>query len=181
MARLLAAEPDVPNPTGLFDAQAKPSSAKRTHTVPVYRCQLVAERQIEVAHRVMRGTDQCAALLHRYLDSPDREHLVVLLLERSGAVLGVSTVAIGGEGEVRTTVRSVMMAALLRCAERVVVAHNHLEDDPFPSRDDKRLTRALEKACELFAIRLADHIILGRASPKRYYSFLEHDQLKQVR
>ena len=65
------------------------------------------------------------------------------------------------EGAVdRATVypRRVVEAALRRGAAAIVLAHDHPNGDPAPSRHDKTLTRAVVLAAETVHVRVVDHL-----------------------
>lgn len=50
----------------------------------------------------------------------------------------------------------------LRCnASAIVIGHNHPSGDAEPSQADKNLTKRIVEACNLFDIRVIDHIVLG--------------------
>ena len=68
------------------------------------------------------------------------------------------------EGAVdRATVypRRVVEAALRRGAAAIVLAHDHPNGDPAPSRHDKTLTRAIVLAAETVQVRVVDHLIVA--------------------
>jgi len=143
-------------------------------TVTVYRCQLVEERTIAVASAVVHDTAAAAALIRTFMGSPDREMFVLLMLDLANHVLGLHMVALGDLATVRFALREVFKPALLRNAERIIVAHNHVGGDSRPSAEDKKLTKRLAKGAALLGIQLSDHIILGRTD---FYSFLDEGRL----
>ena len=57
----------------------------------------------------------------------------------------------------------------------MIILHNHPSGDPYPSEDDIRITRRIEKGTEILDLKLVDHIIIG---DNRYYSFKENEILK---
>ncbi len=59
--------------------------------------------------------------------------------------------------------REVFRGALLNSAAAVVVAHAHPSGDPTPSAEDIRITRQLVEAGRILAVRVLDHIVIGRA------------------
>jgi DNA repair protein RadC len=60
------------------------------------------------------------------------------------------------------------MKGLVVLDAAAIIAHNHPSEDPAPSPEDIEITRRLKECCELFGIRLLDHIVLGE---ERYFSF----------
>lgn len=142
---------------------------RKGELVTVYRTQLVEERKILVPKRSL-GLAGAVELAFRYLDAPDREHFIVMLCDAGNEILGVHTAAVGCIGEVHVSMRSVYKAALLRNAEAVVVAHNHVCGSTKPSIADKRLTKSLQAAGDTLRIELLDHLILGRTR-RDWFSF----------
>ena len=61
-----------------------------------------------------------------------------------------------------------MQRALLCNASRIMIAHNHPSGNSEPSREDKKTTENIRKACDLIGIPLLDHIIIGE---DEYFSF----------
>ncbi|MBO4620354.1 MAG: JAB domain-containing protein [Victivallales bacterium] len=57
--------------------------------------------------------------------------------------------------------REIFRKAVLDCACKVIVAHNHPSGDPLPSAEDIRITRRLFMAGEILGIELVDHLIIG--------------------
>lgn len=172
VGRLLA---PVPPLTEAAVARHKRTAVARRsgELLTVYRVQLVEERTIAVPRRQIDNSRHAAKVVCQYLDRPDREHFVVLLLDHRNTLLGIHTAAVGCIDAVKVTPRSVYKAAVLRNAEKVVVAHNHLSGDVTPSRQDRSLTRALARAGDALHIELKDHLIVGRRARERF-SFHDH-------
>jgi len=160
-----------------FATRAKPPPRRGepdqpTTLVPVYRVQLVEERKIAVERAQVRTTAQAARLVDRYMDRPDREMFVVVLLDDCCAVMGLHTAHIGCLESTPADPRDIYKPAILRNASRIVVAHNHVDGPVRPSRDDRALTVRLAKAGEALGVKLNDHIIIGKSWRDRY-SFLD--------
>ena len=102
-----------------------------------------------------------------------KEFVKVLLLNSQCEVLGCMQVAEGGLKGAYVDVRSILQAALLSNASEIILAHNHPSGCVKPSSEDRNLTWALEGACFVMNLRLADHIIL---TPYQFYSFT-NDQM----
>ncbi|NIR28726.1 MAG: DNA repair protein RadC [Gammaproteobacteria bacterium] len=149
---------------------------KEDPLLTVYRVQLVEERRIAVPRLRVRTSAHAAQVAWRYLDRPDREHFVVLLLDLRHNLLGIHTAAVGCIDEVRVSPRAVFKAALLRNAEGVVLAHNHVSGPVVPSPADRKLTRELARAGNALQVCVHDHVILGRSARERF-SFLENGLL----
>jgi DNA repair protein RadC len=46
-------------------------------------------------------------------------------------------------------------------APKMIIIHNHPSGDPTPSRADIEITNRIYACCELFQIKLLDHIVIG--------------------
>jgi len=110
-----------------------------------------------------------------YFD-PERECLVVILLNTRRRVKGHQLVTIGTLDTILVSPREIFRAAVVSSAAAVLVMHNHPSNDPTPSEADIKVTRDLIRAGQLLKIEVLDHVILGRATtdrPKDYSSLRE--------
>lgn len=80
----------------------------------------------------------------------------------------------GGLTETAIDVRVVMKEALMNNATVLAIAHNHPSGNLCPSRDDDRITEAVQKACQTMRIHLLDHIII---TEEAYYSYHESGKM----
>jgi DNA repair protein RadC len=142
------------------------------YRVPIYRVTLVRESSITAPAPRLRGAQQAAALLRQYLGPVDREHFMVILLDRKNAPIGLNTVSIGSLTASVVHMREVFKPAIVANAAALMCCHNHPSNDPTPSREDRALTQRLVEAGKLLGIPLIDHIILGDGSTV-YFSFAE--------
>jgi len=81
------------------------------------------------------------------------------------------------EGTVDQTVvypRKVMERALRLKATALILVHNHPGGAPYPSPEDRELTRTLAQAARNLQIKVHDHLIIGREG---HFSFLENNLL----
>ena len=81
------------------------------------------------------------------------------------------------EGTVDQTVvypRKVMERALHLKATALILVHNHPGGSPYPSPEDRELTRTLTQAAGNLQIKVHDHLIIGREG---HFSFLENNLL----
>ena len=154
------------------------SADGRSHPyrVPIYRVTLVRESSITAPAPRLRGAQQAAALLRQYLGAVDREHFVVILLDRKNAPIGLNTVSIGSLTASVVHMREVFKPAIVANAAALMCCHNHPSNDPTPSREDRALTQRLVEAGKLLGIPLIDHIILGDGSTA-YFSFADQGLL----
>jgi DNA repair protein RadC len=117
-----------------------------------------------------------AQLIRSYLAGIDREHFIVLLLNRKNEVIGINTVSVGSLTASVVSPREVFKPAILANAAALIAAHNHPSGDPKPSAEDRAMTERLYQAGKLLDIQLLDHIIIGDGTT-RYYSFADNGAL----
>ncbi len=79
------------------------------------------------------------------------------------------------EGTVDQTVvypRKVMESAIRLKATALILVHNHPGGSPYPSPEDRELTRTLTQAARNLQIKVHDHLIIGQEG---HFSFLENN------
>ena len=74
------------------------------YQAPVYRVCLVREASVPMDRPQLRGSETAANLLRTYLANADREHFVVMMLDRKNRIIGLSIKAKDIEDE-RAAVR----------------------------------------------------------------------------
>jgi DNA repair protein RadC len=97
---------------------------------------------------------------HPYFD-PERECLVVILLNSRRRVKGHQLLTIGTMDTILVHPREIFRAAVVCSAAAILVMHNHPSGDPTPSEADIKITRDLIRAGQLLKIDVLDHIIIG--------------------
>ena len=144
------------------------------YRVPIYRVTLVRESSITAPAPRLRGAQQAAELLRQYLGAVDREHFVVILLDRKNTPIGINTVSIGSLTASVVHMRETFKAAILANAAAILCGHNHPSGDPAPSPEDIDITRRLKEVGEVMGVRVLDHVVIGY---DRYFSFSEKGML----
>ncbi|MDD4801810.1 MAG: DNA repair protein RadC [Syntrophomonas sp.] len=91
----------------------------------------------------------------------DREHFVVLYLDRKGGLIVKEDISVGGLHSSIVHPREVFKTAVKRSAASIILAHNHPSGDPAPSREDIEITRRLVEAGHIMGIEVLDHVIIG--------------------
>lgn len=126
----------------------------------------------ELEHITSPG--DAAQFLMGRLRNETHEKFVVLLLNSKNRVIRVKQIAEGSLTSAVVHPRETFAPAVTSHAACILVAHNHPSGDPYPSTEDRNLTRALEEAGSVLGIPLLDHVIIGDG---RYFSFKEHGDL----
>lgn len=114
----------------------------------------------------------------RYIQScflADRdERFIIYCLDASLRLLRRKEVAHGVVNKVNVDIRRIVEIALTAKCTSCIIAHNHPDGVPEPSRDDILVTDRIRDALAIVGIRLNDHFITCDES---YYSFAEHNKL----
>jgi DNA repair protein RadC len=157
-------------------ASPQPSEAPVAGALPVYRIQLVEVARIKAPSVQLRSSFDAASLFQVSLHDVDREHFVVLLLNRKNRCIGMNTVSIGSLTSSVVHPREVFKAAILANAAALICGHNHPSGDTEPSREDRALTKRLVECGKMMGIDVLDHVIVGHGHTN-YYSFADQNRL----
>jgi DNA repair protein RadC len=146
------------------------------YDVTIYRVALVRESSIQLPSGRLRDSRAVAALVHKHLRGVDREHFIVLMLNRKNEIIGINTVSMGSLTASVVHPREVFKPAILANAAAIICAHNHPSGDPYPSSEDRALTARLVQSGKLLGIDVLDHVIVGDGTA-RYFSFADNECL----
>jgi len=135
--------------------------------------ELVRRKNIQDQPTILKVTKAADIFEHikLYLNNHNEvESFGAIYLNRSYKVLSTDILSSGGITGTVADPRVIIHKALLLRAVTIILFHNHPSGNLKPSRPDEELTLKIKQACELFDIRLADHIII---SSEGYFSFAE--------
>lgn len=90
------------------------------------------------------------------------EEFKVCCLDNHLQVVSCNTVAKGSTKEVNVDARMVAKAAFESNSQLVILAHNHPNDFPEPSRSDVSMTTNLIATLKPIGIEILDHVIVGK-------------------
>ncbi len=113
-------------------------------------------------------------IAHDSCHEPDKEHLVVVLLNTKLRLIGYHVVSVGSLNESIAHPREIFRAAIVAGAYGIILMHNHPSGDCSPSDTDRKMTSRVEKAAEIIQIRLLDHVVVGAGEALPYFSFKEN-------
>ena len=134
------------------------------YEIPEYRVKMVADRHVPFERRPKITTADDAVNLFRAMIPEDemvfREHVLMLMVNPSGRVIGTYRVATGGTGGCVLDPKVVMQTALSCMASAIILCHNHPSGSLRPSRSDEKITQRIKEACKLLDIDLLDHLII---------------------
>lgn len=122
---------------------------------------------------------------------PFRECLIVVMLNSKDYPVGFNLVSVGTLTAALAHPREILMPAIVTAGTfAFALAHNHPSGKTNPSAADFSLTRQVKECCDLFNIRLTDHLIVAdrpgtgacsvgecTAEGDLFYSFRENGHL----
>lgn len=108
---------------------------------------------------------------------PDKENLLVLVLNARRRMICWNRVGIGTLDSMTTSPREIFRPVIAAAGASCILAHNHPSGDPSPSEADVRFTRDMIKAGTVLKIDLLDHVVLGRATAERPRDFVSLREL----
>ena len=123
-------------------------------------------------HTSLSSPEEVLAFMQDYLADLTTECILVFNLDNRNNVINFSRVGIGTANSVFTTGREIFKTAILSNACSIILCHNHLSNDPSPSKTDVKFTRYMYMSSMLLGIPLVDHIIV--TPDKHYYSFFSN-------
>lgn len=102
---------------------------------------------------------------------PEKEHVIVAIVNQRLAVKGWGVVSIGSINESTAHPREIFKLAIIKSGYGIVLMHNHPSGVPDPSGADRVVTKRCLEAGKIIGIELLDHIIVGDEG--KYFSFRE--------
>lgn len=95
------------------------------------------------------------------LESLDREHFCILLLNSRNQITGKEVVSVGSLDASIVHPREIFKNCIKKSAAAIILVHNHPSGDPSPSHDDLEVTRRLVDVGKLLGIHVLDHVIVA--------------------
>jgi DNA repair protein RadC len=144
--------------------------APRTYRpIPIVTLKLVRRRHLWAHYPPVTTPAFAAKLVRDFIDEPDREWLVALLLDEQHRLTALHPVAVGKAHYVIAEPREVLTIALLHRAYALILCHNHPTGAVTPSAQDLEATAQVQAAGRIVGVTLWDHLIL--APPRQVFSF----------
>lgn len=131
-------------------------------------------RTIRIRAVSLNSASSVAAYYMEELRHEDKEKLMVCMFDSKCVLLGDKLLSVGTVNASLISPREVFKQALLSQAVYIILLHNHPSGNPFPSTQDKLVTRKIQECGEMLGIHLSDHIIIG---DNQYFSFKEKNLL----
>lgn len=120
-------------------------------------------------HKVVRCSEDIAPIFRAILDTLDdldreKEHFYTICLDSKNKIKLIDCVSIGSLTASIVHPRETFRRAIIEGAASIILGHNHPSGDPTPSREDIELIKRLQAAGDILAIKVLDHIIVGKDS-----------------
>lgn len=109
----------------------------------------------------IRSAKDVARLMIPEMQSLDREHFKILLLNTKNHLIQTYTVSVGSLNTSVVHPRECFRPAITAQAASIILVHNHPSGDLEPSTEDMNLTRRLMDAGDLIGIKVLDHVIIA--------------------
>ena len=155
-AAVLAAEP-----AALQDVKGVGDGVVAMLKIVQHAAQLM-QRQLVLKRPVLGSWQQLLDYCHSVMAHEKVEQFRLIFLDGKNRLIADEIQNIGTVNHAPVYIREVVKRALEFHASALILAHNHPTGDPTPSRDDILLTREIKKALDLVAIKLHDHLIIGK-------------------
>ena len=145
-------------------------------------CKIIAAIELGKRRQMAKASmapDLCTATaIYNYM-APRMQDLQVeeahvILMNQNYKLIKSVRISRGGITETAVDIRIIMKEAVMNNATVLAFCHNHPSGNPFPSRYDDDLTKAIKRACELMRIHFSDHVVVGDC---QYYSYHEQGKL----
>ena len=143
----------------------------------------VAEAAVELYIRLKAKKEEAPTITHAkdvynqmvgLMANLSVEECWCIFLNQASRSIKKQRISKGGLTCTAVDVRVVMKEALLCGAAALVLVHNHPSGSIRPSREDDKLTKEVNTACQLMNIRMVDHVIVTDGS---FYSYADEGRI----
>lgn len=107
------------------------------------------------------STDDIIFYFTNLLCMENNEVLALVSLDSSNRIINTHFISEGTANGAEINKRKIIEVVLADNAVSIVIAHNHPNNDPFPSAEDIDFTLKLRDLLKPIKVRLLDHIIVG--------------------
>ncbi len=140
-----------------------------SYKIPIYVTKVFRDRIQTVEEKRIENPSVAAKIFRTIMGELDREHLVVMCLNKQNDFMGLVPVAIGTIDSVpadRGYIAHIITG--IRGTAGWIVIHNHLSGDALPSPEDRTLFRAMIKLGQNIERPLVDALIVASGSESFY-------------
>jgi len=105
-----------------------------------------------------------------------QEHCLALYLNGRQELLKKKIIAVGNLNTNFVDFRQLLAPLITLPANSLILVHNHPSQNPEPSQADLKVTKKIERACQLIGSQLVDHVIVSK---KNYFSCRKNGVIKE--
>lgn len=127
--------------------------------------------------KVLNSVGDIAPYVHSLYAGYDKEVVSLLLLNESGHVIRMETLAQGDINSANISIKTIADKVLRSGATTVALAHNHPGGIALPSMEDLTVTREVRLALSHLGIKLIDHVIIANDT---YLSLASSERFSKV-
>jgi DNA repair protein RadC len=132
--------------------------------------------------RIMKGRDvfkiMREVILREGKYRREMEHGWVMSLGPDNLILNLELVSLGSNRRSLLEPMQVFRFALIKNADKIIMIHNHVDQELIPSEDDLDTTDRMIKVGEIIDLEVVDHVII---STKAYFSFHDSGLMEKLR
>ena len=134
---------------------------KKLHIV--HEVGVVYKRPLFESMPKIQEANQIYTLMLNFVEpfSLDLKEFFWVVLLQNGRVLGITEISKGDLTATVVNIREIVQLAILSNATSIVLCHNHPSGRLEPSLQDKQITEKVQSCCELFDVKLLDHLIIS--------------------
>ena len=130
--------------------------------VPQLSLRMVKDRSVTLQKERITSAEDLAEVAGDFIGDRPVEHLIAIMVDNSGTITSITTLAQGGMNNVACRVGDVMRSVLASHASAFFLAHNHPSGDPTPSEEDFIMTESIARAAEVVGVVFLDHLVVTR-------------------
>ncbi len=134
-------------------------TASFLHLIPEITRVYLKDKQENI--KILDTPEKAAAYLLPYFVGKTKENVVLLCLDNKCAVKNCCIVAEGSVNMGEINRRNLVEIVIRSNASSVVIAHNHPNGVPAPSKEDVEITLTLASLFNSIDVKLTDHIIVA--------------------
>ncbi len=123
--------------------------------------EIECQRERFAAERLLNTREKLRDFVLPLFLGAETEQVRMICMDGNGRVLACGLLSEGCATAAEINTRQALQLALRCNATNAVLAHNHPNGQPTPSREDVDTTVALAKALDLAGIKLVDHLIVS--------------------
>ena len=128
---------------------------------------------------VCEKIDRMAEFLISYYTAVTREVVVLILLNNKNEKIDCVKIHEGSISSVSIDINVIAEIVYTRKAVNFILAHNHPDGDPTPSREDINITKMIDNAFSMFNVDLLEHYVIAGTRYCTIINETKSDKYKQ--